>query len=253
MNQYLTGIEMMKSMLERVGQSEFSRATYTTVFEQVYQSFVPGFDAIEALYKQVGEPMAMIENMAAALTDSAQERLQGKSKREQEKLMMDMNLGLAVYIFPAILQYKGSSSKPLCEAVLNGWKNTFPKTNVQAATYETIEKGFHKKFCYITTAVCQSLGKGDDCDELNLLRRFRDGYMMSLPQGKEMIGRYYDVAPTVVKHINRRQDAEQIYAGIWEQYIHPCMQLIAQGKNAECAQLYTQMVGTLQDQYFVTM
>ena len=115
--------------------------------------------------------------------------------------MMDMNLTMAVFVLPMILEFHGNSSVPLSEKVLAAWKQEFPKSTLQAAEYSYIEAGFHKKFCYITTAVCETFGKPDDCYELRLLRTYRDGYLAGTPGGEEMIRKYYDVAPSIVKHI----------------------------------------------------
>ena len=166
--------------------------------------------------------------------------------------MMDMNLVMAVYVFPMILKYKGKSSQPLVDEIMAQWKKAFPRSNIQPAEYEYIEKGFHKKFCYITTAVCQTFGKPDDCYELTLLRNYRDHYLAELPEGEEIIKAYYDVAPTIVKHINKQKDSSDIYHGIWTQYLSPCIHLIEDGRNEECKELYKQMVEELQKEYFYT-
>ena len=126
----------------------------------------------------------------------------------------------------------------------------FPKSNLQAADYEFIEKGFHKKFCYITTAVCETFQKPDDCYELTLLRNYRDQYLAALPEGEEIIRAYYDVAPTIVKHINRQKNAGEIYRDIWSDYLSPCIHMIEEGKNEECKDLYIKMVRDLQKEYF---
>ena len=78
--------------------------------------------------------------------------------------------------------------------------------------------GLKKEFyCYITTAVCKSLNKPDDCYELNLLREYRDQYLMGTKDG-EICKEYYNIAPTIVKRIDRSPDASEIYADIWEKY-----------------------------------
>ena len=58
--------------------------------------------------------------------------------------------------------------------VIGAWKEAFPKSALQATSFEEIEQGFRKKFCYITSAVCETFGKPDDCYELTLLRNYRD-------------------------------------------------------------------------------
>ena len=159
-------------------------------------------------------------------------------------------LEMAGYVFPALLQYKGESTKPLVDHILASWKEAFPKSNLSAAPYETIEQGFHRKWCYITTAACAELGRSDDCYELNLLRDYRDGYLAKLENGSELIRSYYDVAPTIVKHISKRSDASAIYHWIWESYIDPCIRMIEDGRMNECKVRYEEMVSVLKERYF---
>ena len=253
MSSYQTAIEMMQTLLnpEESALESFNRRNYSSSFQTRYQKYVPAFDAIEELYHNVLEPDTMLNNMAQALTETAIAHIDSLNRKSQkDNALMNFNMQLAVFVFPAVLHYKGDSSKPLAEAIRKSWKEAFPKTNVQPAEMEFIEKGFHRKFCYITTAVCTTQGKPDDCYELTLLRDYRDGYLASLEDGEQLITKYYDVAPTIVRHINERSDSDQIYNQIWEDYLSPCIHLIEDGQNEECKVLYMQMVYDLQDAYF---
>ena len=253
MNDYLTAMETMSNIFDITtpGLQMFSKKLYKSGFEQVYHKLVPAFDAIERLYDTVGEPDVMIRNMADAVVSTAKKQVDDCKKRHQKgDKMINLNMQLAIYIYPCIMEYRGKSSQPLVDAIAGAWKEAFPKTNVTPASYEVIEKGFHRKFCYITTAVCGSLNAADDCRELTLLRDFRDGYMASLPNGEEMIRSYYDVAPTIVKHIDRLEDHDRIYQEIWASYIHPCIRYIEDGKNEECLSLYAGMLDDLKKRYF---
>ena len=60
---------------------------------------------------------------------------------------------------------------------------------------------------------------------------------------------YYDIAPTIVKRINKRTDRREVYESIWEQYLSPCIKLIEEDKNTECQEIYSQMVRELQKEY----
>ena len=230
----------------------FSRKLYAEQFKDYYMSLIPAMDAIENLYAAVVEKDTMLENMAQELVTSASQMLDAAPRREKERLNINLSLAMAGYVFPALLKYQGSSSKPLVDHVSKAWKRAFPKSNLTPAEYDVIEKGFHKKFCFITTACCRRLNRPDDCYELTLLRTYRDQYMAFLPDGEKLIEMYYDVAPSIVKHIDRLQDADRIYDGIWDTYIQPCIRLIECGKNEECRALYTQMVLDLKSRYFLT-
>lgn len=226
MNYYLTGIEGMPKLLDCCEDPfpYFKKNKYTDEFQRMYQQNFQTLDAIENGYNSVVDKEQFLINMAEALADHGAELVnscKGKNKREQK--LMDLNMAMAVFVFPMILEYKGNSSKPLVDKLLAAWKKNFPKANIQATDFEDIEKGFHKKFCYITTAVCESFGKADDCYELTLLRDYRDNYLAQAPDGAQMIQEYYDVAPTIVKHINQKDASREIYRQIWETYIGPCI------------------------------
>ena len=254
MNYYLIGIEGMPKLLESCGEplKYFKKNLYPDAFKKLYQEHFETFDAIENGYNSVIDKDQFLVNMADALTAHAVELLNGcHRKNARERMQMDLNMTMAVFALPMVLEYKGNSSKPLSEKLLDSWKKEFPKSNLQAADFEYIEKGFHKKFCYITTAVCQSFGKSDDCHELTVLRDYRDNYLASLPNGKELIEKYYDVAPTIVKHIDQRADAKEIYRSIWEEYLSPCISLIESGQMETCRKRYEEMVYTLRDKYFI--
>ena len=72
---------------------------------------------------------------------------------------------------------------------------------------------------------------------------------MEQPNGEELIQEYYNLAPTIVKHIGKKPERKEIYAGIWETYLKPCMRMIEEGKNEECKDLYIRMVRDLQKKY----
>ncbi|MEF2597296.1 MAG: CFI-box-CTERM domain-containing protein [Lachnospiraceae bacterium] len=256
MNAYLTGIEGMPKLLdccEDDPMQYFKKKTYADSFQKMYQQHITTFDAIEQGYNTVIDKEQFLSNMAEALAKYGTEKYNSCTKKSQkERYLMDMNLTMAVFVLPMILEFHGNSSVPLSEKVLAAWKQEFPKSTLQAAEYSYIEAGFHKKFCYITTAVCETFGKPDDCYELRLLRTYRDGYLAGTPGGEEMIRKYYDVAPSIVKHINQRPDRKEIYQSIWDEYLSPCIGLIESHQLEDCRVRYEDMVHTLAEKYFLS-
>jgi hypothetical protein len=185
MNDYQTAMEGMKNALTSHDEliRSFNRSAYQERFQKYYLSLVGAMDAIETLYGTVLEKDTMLSNMAHALTASAAGIIESAPRRQREQIKINLSLTMAGYVFPALLRYQGASSKPLVDAVLKSWKESFPKSNLTPADYESIEAGFHRKFCFITTAACQMTGRADDCYELTLLRNYRDRYLLSLPGG----------------------------------------------------------------------
>lgn len=253
MNYYLTGIEGMPKLLDCCEDPlrYFKKSVYPDTFKRLYCENTETFDAIENGYNMVIDKDQFLTNMSNALTAYAVEKVNGCKRRgDKERMMMDLNMSMAVFVVPMVLEFKGNSSKPLSEKLLESWKQEFPKSSLQAAEFEYIEQGFHKKFCYITTAVCEMFGHPDDCYELTVLRDYRDGYLASLPDGEALIHDYYDVAPTIVKHIGQRENSAEIYRSIWETYLEPCITMIEQEQLEKCKEHYKEMVYFLQKEYF---
>ena len=102
--------------------------------------------------------------------------------------------------------------------------------------------GHKKNGCFITTATCLSLGKSDNCYELNRLRKFRDTWLIEQKDGERLIREYYSVAPLIVNTINTRADKHEIYKDIWDNYISLCLDLIEKEKFEEAKNLYIKLV-----------
>lgn len=99
--------------------------------------------------------------------------------------------------------------------------------------------------CYITTAVCRSLGVTDTCYELESFRRFRDTWLNIQPDGEKLIQKYYGYAPQIVHAIDQKDDAGLIYRQIWSRHLKPCLKCIENHDMEKCKTLYMQMVKQL--------
>jgi len=100
--------------------------------------------------------------------------------------------------------------------------------------------------CYITTATMNYLNKPDDCYELNTFREFRDTWLAEQTDGKELINRYYEIAPKIVNLIDDSPDRETVYNQIWTDYLSKCLYLIETNQYSECKDLYIDMVHYLE-------
>ena len=103
--------------------------------------------------------------------------------------------------------------------------------------------------CFITTAVCDSLAKGDNCFELNAFRYFRDFWLKKQSDGMSLIREYYQIAPQIVKNINKQTDSKKVYNDIWENYLVECLKLLQKKKYNECKNVYISMVQDLKNKY----
>ena len=168
------------------------------------------------------------------------------SKRKRAFHQVDNNMNMVCFYIPII----HSVDSALAERTVEIWNERLTYSKIMGvSTIEGIEGGFKKGFCYITTAICETLGKGDDCVELKTLRAYRDQVLLSTPCGEQIVNSYYNIAPTIVNRINKEKQSKEIYKEILTAYIQPCLALIDQGKNEECKALYSEMVVTLEKKY----
>jgi len=103
--------------------------------------------------------------------------------------------------------------------------------------------------CFITSAVCRTFGRADDCYELNLFRAFRDEWLAKQPDGPALIAEYYQVAPAIVAVIDRHADSGIIYQSIWDNYLQPCLHDIEAKEYFACKSGYVDMVNSLKQRY----
>lgn len=228
----------------------FKKNLYMDFYKKYLFENAKNLSVLEQFYLGSEERELQMEQVAESLAARVDEELKGLRGKKKDELQMDYNLSMVVYVFPALLETNEASGQAWIDVLAAAWKKHFPKTELKAASSKEINAGFRYRFCYITTAVCESQHKPDDCYELSLLRSFRDDYLLKSPQGEAMVHEYYDVAPSIVKHIGKREDADRIYEGIWQQYLSPCIRLIEADRREECVDLYKKMVYELKEQYF---
>ena len=119
--------------------------------------------------------------------------------------------------------------------------------NLDSVLYDMRPKSDNS--CFITTAVCDSFGKADDCYELTAFRNFRDSWLINQSDGKKLIAEYYDVAPKIVEKINSLSNSAEIYKNIWRDYLSACLKSIEVGDNLNCKKIYVEMVNTLKEKF----
>jgi hypothetical protein len=110
------------------------------------------------------------------------------------------------------------------------------------------EKGFIEtltSFCFITTAVCKSQGKPDNCHELEVLRKYRDTWLKENHPGE--IDKYYKIAPDIVMAIDDLDNSDEIWNDIYENSIEPCVTYVECGQNKLAYEEYKSMVDGLME------
>lgn len=103
--------------------------------------------------------------------------------------------------------------------------------------------------CYITSAVCTSLGLPDSCDELNILRWYRDNWLLSQSDGKKDVEFYYNTAPSIVDAIDKSPYKERIYRKIYREMINPSIVYVKEKEYEKARKLYKEYTLSLACRY----
>lgn len=113
--------------------------------------------------------------------------------------------------------------------------------NQMAANYRTTVQSRQKVSggggCFITTAICEARGLPDDCEELEILREFRDTYMMATCKGRNLVRRYYEIAPPIAARLSYEQCEE-----LRTKYLKPAITFIMVGDFKHAEQMYFSLV-----------
>ncbi|MBQ9592851.1 MAG: hypothetical protein IJR36_03115 [Lachnospiraceae bacterium] len=174
----------------------------------------------------------------------------GRSRSKRNVVENDFKMQQVVYIVPMIRELHLPVSEEFCDCLIEEWKARNNGDFYYKGDYHQLIDGFRRrKICYITTAVCETFGKPDNCYELMSFREFRDEYLLKQPEGEALVQEYYELAPRIVAAIDMRPDREQIYEGIWEEYLAPCLSMIEQEAYEDCADRYVTMVRTMEQKY----
>lgn len=243
-------IRLFSDMLEH--GKEFRRSKYANVYEEGRRRHRKVVEAIADLCAdaQEGERDALIEELAGVIPDYAYEQMQSVKKSMKNKRHVDFNMNMAVYVVPMLNHDGNEDCVAVASRMVELWneKGVTPM-HLSYSTYEDIAAGFKRRFCYITTAVCGSQNKPDDCYELTAFRNFRDEYMLSSEEGQKLVEEYYEIAPGIVLMVNMEKNAKEIYQDIYRKYLLPCLSQIEAGDKKACQEHYALMVRELEEKY----
>jgi hypothetical protein len=126
------------------------------------------------------------------------------------------------------------------------WSGPFESQEDYEERLDAYNKGFDnaakneddKSSCYLSTAAVQARRKSIDCEELKLLRKFRDEFVRGRDGGEEAIAKYYRVSPILIEAINDRQDSIKIWKHVYETIVEQSLALIQTGLHEEAFDNY---------------
>ena len=236
------------AVFEETMNCKFRKKHYASDMEEMLEKHSA---FLQETIEQCEKSEEMRDFVVSCIPEYALSRLREiSSKRKRELAAFDYNLNMVAYFLPLLGEMESEIKEEFIRDITETWNKQIPGAKIAFSSYENIKKGFRRSvFCYITTAVCRSLGRPDDCYELNTLRDYRDSYLLSTDEGREIVQEYYNIAPTIVKRIDKKAEADEIYENIWKTYLSPCITMIENGENEKCRDLYSSMVRKLEARY----
>ena len=236
------------AVFEETMNCKFRKKHYASDMEEMLEKHSA---FLQETIEQCEKSEEMRDFVVSCIPEYALSRLREiSSKRKRELAAFDYNLNMVAYFLPLLGEMESEIKEEFIRDITETWNKQIPDAKIAFSSYENIKKGFRRSvFCYITTAVCRSLGRPDDCYELNTLRDYRDSYLLCTDEGREIVQEYYNIAPTIVKQIDKKAEADEIYENIWKTYLSPCITMIENGENEKCRDLYSSMVRKLEARY----
>lgn len=100
--------------------------------------------------------------------------------------------------------------------------------------------------CYLTSACMKHMQEefDDNCEELTILRWFRDKFV-----SEEDIKHYYKTAPVIVAAIDKLEDNKKIYEYIYENVVAACVKAIKNKDYDFAYKRYKSSILALEEQY----
>lgn len=81
--------------------------------------------------------------------------------------------------------------------------------------------------CLVSTTVCLALNKPHDCNELTVLRSFRDEYLLRTHRGRQLVEEYYKTAPMLVEKLMVKSKTDpDVFWHLYADHILPIVNAI---------------------------
>lgn len=232
---------------------DFGKLTYSANLDAYKEDCRKTFESLNHALLSSAYQSQMLEEISSRFMDDMEKLWEGdsrnKSRSKRDIMLEEDKIIIALYMIPMIYDLDLPTSEDIASAIHAEWMRRYPKSPFYLAKRSDIQQGFQHKWCFITTAVCRAEGKADNCRELTALRSFRDEYMASTPEGRELIEEYYKIAPMIVACIDYADDSAARYDELRERYIVPCLHDIEAGRMEACRDRYVDMINMLRSRY----
>lgn len=231
--------------------NKFKHNDYQAIMEEMQAKYSALIEECRQIYAEAKEQEVVLDAFANAVAEHVIELMDQVPKRKKEVKAVDFNMVMAVYFLPSLRYTHSSEGDAIAERIVKVWnERQVTPLVLQNSSYDEVQGGFKKNIlCYITTAVCEYQNKPDDCYELEILRGYRDTYLMQTEEGRSLIREYYDIAPRIVWAIDMQPDKDKIYQELYSEYLMPCIHYVEEECNEACKDLYVDMVRSLEKRF----
>ncbi|MCH3971692.1 MAG: hypothetical protein LKE53_02810 [Oscillospiraceae bacterium] len=226
------------------GEPSFTKKDYPDYFADYSSRLGVPLEALRGV--QAEDCHAFAQALMSRIADELSIR---HIRSSHNSAFFSYRLMLTVYLLPSLHDSQVPEAAAVMDEFLKIWNSKYPKEPLNAVGYDCINNGWRKRACYITTAVCGSLHKPDNCRELQTLRAFRDNWLCHQPAGPLAIQEYYAFAPAITAKIDASPAPEAVYRSLWETVIFPCVQDAQAGRSNTCFRRYAQMMLRLEKEY----
>lgn len=103
--------------------------------------------------------------------------------------------------------------------------------------------------CFLTTACVTHKGLSDNCTELGTLRKLRQEYMRTTPEGEALLQIYDRLGPALVNAINSADNKSEILEYMYQKMILPAVELVKDNKPADAISYYKIFTQALSERY----
>ena len=103
--------------------------------------------------------------------------------------------------------------------------------------------------CFITTACVEHMGLADDCEQLTILRLFRDKLVEEDPIFREQVLEYYRNAPKIVQKIMESKDKDIVLNDLYYELVEPCVSMLKEKQQEEAKSHYVAVYKKLAKKY----
>lgn len=138
--------ELFDTMLGKV--DKFTSSSYSDVFQENYREYQSFFDLLENRLKDGSneEQEQLICELSLVIPEYAKNKLNELSKSKKNRLEVDYNLCMVVYIIPMLSYTRYEQCKILSERIVDVWnQEKITSLTLGHSDYETISGGFPRK------------------------------------------------------------------------------------------------------------